>query len=258
DQVNCPFYLKTGACRFGDSCGRNHPYPEKSVTILIKNMYEGMPVQLADEDNDDNLEIEEAEKAINATRGRWYAGKQLICEYCPVTKWKSAICGYYERNKCPKGIQCNFLHVYKNPGNLYAEADKDYEYLSRKSSVDIAESTTHPTVTPVDEKSQSLILSESSNVTKHARSPSRDESQPNHPSSHDRSRTRSQHKGRSPRSTFKLNSEKSRHRSRSRLRSKSRSRSPKRISRERNRHGKGRNHKCSSKDYNHGQQDVKI
>ncbi|CAG8466092.1 4790_t:CDS:2 [Acaulospora colombiana] len=61
DQVNCPFYLKTGACRFGDSCGRHHSYPDKSATILIKNMYEGMPVQLADEDNDDNLEFDEIE-----------------------------------------------------------------------------------------------------------------------------------------------------------------------------------------------------
>lgn len=57
DQINCPFYLKTGACRYGGLCGRHHPYPDKSVTILIKNMYEGMPIQLADEDNDDNLEV---------------------------------------------------------------------------------------------------------------------------------------------------------------------------------------------------------
>ncbi|CAG8827528.1 20722_t:CDS:2, partial [Dentiscutata erythropus] len=56
DQINCPFYLKTGACRYDNLCGRHHPYPDKSVTILIKNMYEGMPIQLADEDNDDNLE----------------------------------------------------------------------------------------------------------------------------------------------------------------------------------------------------------
>ncbi|RHZ69690.1 hypothetical protein Glove_280g19 [Diversispora epigaea] len=61
DQINCPFYLKTGACRYDDLCGRHHPYPDKSVTILIKNMYEGMPIQLADEDNDDNLEFDEVE-----------------------------------------------------------------------------------------------------------------------------------------------------------------------------------------------------
>ncbi|RIB19407.1 hypothetical protein C2G38_1965299, partial [Gigaspora rosea] len=141
DQINCPFYFKTGACRYGSSCGRHHSYPDKSVTILIKNMYEGMPVRLADEDNDDNLEVSErhyheffedvhsefqqygtivqfkvcsnfqmhlrgnvyvqfskeceAEQALRTIRGRWYAGKQLICEYCPVTNWRSAICGSY-------------------------------------------------------------------------------------------------------------------------------------------------------------------
>ncbi|CAG8570080.1 2763_t:CDS:2 [Cetraspora pellucida] len=174
DQINCPFYLKTGACRYGSSCGRHHSYPDKGVTILIKNMYEGMPVQLADEDNDDNLEYDEveaerhyheffedvhsefqqygtivqfkvcnnfqmhlrgnvyvqfskeyeAEQALKTIRGRWYAGKQLICEYCPVTNWRSAICGHYEKNKCPKGIHCNFLHVFKNPGGLYSSSSK--------------------------------------------------------------------------------------------------------------------------------------
>nr|CAG8447420.1 4007_t:CDS:10 [Entrophospora candida] len=90
DQINCPFYIKTGACRYGEQCGRIHPYPEISNTILIKNMYEGMPIQLADEDNDDNLE---AKKALESINGRWYAGKQLRYEFCPVTKWKPAICG---------------------------------------------------------------------------------------------------------------------------------------------------------------------
>jgi hypothetical protein len=38
---------------------------------------------------------DEAKWAIENIRGRWYAGKQLICDYCPVTKWKPAICGNY-------------------------------------------------------------------------------------------------------------------------------------------------------------------
>ncbi|CAG8441957.1 2523_t:CDS:2 [Ambispora gerdemannii] len=184
DEQLCSFYLKTGACRYGDLCDRYHPYPEKSVTILVRNMYVGMPVQLADEENDDNLEFddeeaerhyfeffedvhseflshgkivqfkvcsnfqphlrgnvyvqyekeEEAERALESIRGRWYAGKQLIAEYCPVTKWKSAICGVHERNKCPKGIHCNFLHVFKNPRGLYKQTDLDYEVPHRRKS----------------------------------------------------------------------------------------------------------------------------
>ena len=36
---------------------------------------------------------EECLKAYQMFNGRWYAQKQLSCEFCPVQKWKSAICG---------------------------------------------------------------------------------------------------------------------------------------------------------------------
>ncbi|KAH7866220.1 hypothetical protein Vadar_017279 [Vaccinium darrowii] len=41
DKAHCPFHLKTGACRFGSRCSRVHFYPDKSCTLLIKNMYSG-------------------------------------------------------------------------------------------------------------------------------------------------------------------------------------------------------------------------
>jgi hypothetical protein len=41
DKAHCPFHHKTAACRFGDRCSRVHFYPDKSCTILIKNMYNG-------------------------------------------------------------------------------------------------------------------------------------------------------------------------------------------------------------------------
>lgn len=41
DKAHCPFHLKTGACRFGIRCSRVHFYPDKSCTLLIKNMYNG-------------------------------------------------------------------------------------------------------------------------------------------------------------------------------------------------------------------------
>lgn len=41
DKAHCPFHLKTGACRFGQRCSRVHFYPDKSCTLLIKNMYNG-------------------------------------------------------------------------------------------------------------------------------------------------------------------------------------------------------------------------
>ena len=36
---------------------------------------------------------EECAKAYALFNARWYASKQLSCEFSPVTKWKSAICG---------------------------------------------------------------------------------------------------------------------------------------------------------------------
>src|SRR5688500_11403687 len=36
---NCPFYLKTGSCRYGPQCGKKHPYPPVSHTVMIRNMY---------------------------------------------------------------------------------------------------------------------------------------------------------------------------------------------------------------------------
>lgn len=41
DKAHCPFHIKTGACRFGSRCSRVHFYPDKSCTMLIKNMYNG-------------------------------------------------------------------------------------------------------------------------------------------------------------------------------------------------------------------------
>lgn len=41
DKAHCPFHIKTGACRFGLRCNRVHYYPDKSTTLLIKNMYNG-------------------------------------------------------------------------------------------------------------------------------------------------------------------------------------------------------------------------
>jgi len=66
---------------------------------------------------------EECAKAFALFNARWYASKQLSCEFSPVTKWKSAICGLFERNRCPRGKNCNFLHVYQNPRNEFNHRD---------------------------------------------------------------------------------------------------------------------------------------
>ena len=60
DTHNCAFFLKTGACRFGDRCSKQHPRPPSSVTLLIPAMYEslGLKEQMLDErDQDTALEV---------------------------------------------------------------------------------------------------------------------------------------------------------------------------------------------------------
>ncbi|XP_052359127.1 U2 small nuclear ribonucleoprotein auxiliary factor 35 kDa subunit-related protein 2 isoform X2 [Oncorhynchus keta] len=178
DRANCPFFLKTGACRFGDRCSRKHVHPPSSLTLMIRGMFAtfGMDQRSRDDyDTDACLEHSEEEvqqqfvdfyedvlpefrtagkvvqfkvscnfephlrgnvyvqfdteeqckEAFMMFNGRWYAGKQLQCEFSPVTRWKTAICGLFDRQKCPKGKHCNFLHVYRNPGNEFWEADRD-------------------------------------------------------------------------------------------------------------------------------------
>ncbi|XP_029603479.1 U2 small nuclear ribonucleoprotein auxiliary factor 35 kDa subunit-related protein 2 isoform X2 [Salmo trutta] len=178
DRANCPFFLKTGACRFGDRCSRKHVHPPASPTLMIRGMFAtfGMDQRSRDDyDTDACLEHSEEEvqqqfvdfyedvlpefrtagkvvqfkvscnfephlrgnvyvqfdteeqcrEAFMMFNGRWYAGKQLQCEFSPVTRWKTAICGLFDRQKCPKGKHCNFLHVYRNPGNEFWEADRD-------------------------------------------------------------------------------------------------------------------------------------
>ncbi|CAL8351734.1 unnamed protein product [Merluccius merluccius] len=178
DVQNCPFFLKTGACRFGDRCSRKHAYPTSSSTLMIRGMFVTFGMDQChrdDYDTDASLEHSEEDlrehflefyhdvlpefqslgrvvqfkvscnfephlrgnvyvqfdteehclEAYQKFNGRWYAGKQLHCELCPVTRWKNAICGLFNKLKCPKGKHCNFLHVFRNPGNEFWEADRD-------------------------------------------------------------------------------------------------------------------------------------
>ncbi|KAJ3594011.1 hypothetical protein NHX12_006343 [Muraenolepis orangiensis] len=178
DVQNCPFFLKTGACRFGDRCSRKHIHPTSSSTLMIRGMFVTFGMNQChrdDYDTDASLEHSEEDlhelflefyhdvlpefqslgrvlqfkvscnyephlrgnvyvqfdteehcmEAYQKFNGRWYAGKQLYCELCPVTRWKNAICGLFNKLKCPKGKNCNFLHVFRNPGNEFWEADRD-------------------------------------------------------------------------------------------------------------------------------------
>ncbi|KAI5063919.1 hypothetical protein GOP47_0020589 [Adiantum capillus-veneris] len=175
DKTHCPFHIKTGVCRFGANCSRAHVYPDKSCTLLIKNMYHGPGLPM---EHDEGLEhtdeevaqsyrdffedvhgeflkhgelvnfkvcrnesshlrgnvyaqfesVESAIAAYHAINGRFFAGKQITCEFVVVTRWRAALCGEYMRSHhrvCSHGTACNFLHCFKNPRGLYDWADWD-------------------------------------------------------------------------------------------------------------------------------------
>ncbi|XP_006834294.1 PREDICTED: U2 small nuclear ribonucleoprotein auxiliary factor 35 kDa subunit-related protein 2-like [Chrysochloris asiatica] len=187
-RVYCPFYNKTGACRFGDRCSRKHNLPASSPTLLIKSMFTtfGMEQCRMDDDDDPDASLEysveetyqqflelyddvlpefksvgkvvqfkvscnsephlrgnvyvqyqseeECQAALSLFNGRWYAGRQLHCEFCPVTRWQMAVCDLFETQQCTRGKHCNFLHVFRNPNNEFREADRSRYLPSGRTS----------------------------------------------------------------------------------------------------------------------------
>ncbi|KAL9253368.1 Zinc finger CCCH domain-containing protein [Drosera capensis] len=175
DKAHCPFHLKTGVCRFGTRCSRVHFYPDKSCTLLVKNMYGGPGLaweqdeglEYTDEEVAHSFEdfyedvhteflkfgeilnfkvctngsshlrgnvyvhyksLESAVLAYHSINGRYFAGKQITCEFINVTRWKVAICGEYMKSRlknCSRGSACNFIHCFRNPGGDYEWADWD-------------------------------------------------------------------------------------------------------------------------------------
>lgn len=51
-----------------------------------------------------------AEKALRSLTGRFYAGRVIQPEFCPVTELSDARCRQYDDAQCSRGGFCNFLH----------------------------------------------------------------------------------------------------------------------------------------------------
>ncbi|XP_029639367.1 U2 small nuclear ribonucleoprotein auxiliary factor 35 kDa subunit-related protein 2 isoform X1 [Octopus sinensis] len=60
----CSFFAKTGACRFGERCSRNHPEPEVCTTLVFPGMYTHMTLDNAQDDYDTDLTLEFEEGEI--------------------------------------------------------------------------------------------------------------------------------------------------------------------------------------------------
>ncbi|KAF4517228.1 hypothetical protein B566_EDAN005282 [Ephemera danica] len=61
----------------------------------------------------------DALKVCRALVGRWYAGRRLQPQFVTIPNWKSAICGLQDIGRCPKGRNCNFIHMFRNPGGQF-------------------------------------------------------------------------------------------------------------------------------------------
>lgn len=66
---------------------------------LVGNVY----VKFYDEDD--------AMKALDGLRGRYYAGRPVAIELSPVTDFREARCRQYDVGECNRGGFCNFMHL---------------------------------------------------------------------------------------------------------------------------------------------------
>ncbi|KAJ1498112.1 hypothetical protein HMI54_009662 [Coelomomyces lativittatus] len=56
----------------------------------------------------------DAAKCVESLNNRFYAGRPLYAELCPVTDFREACCRQHEAGECNRGGFCNFMHL-KHP-----------------------------------------------------------------------------------------------------------------------------------------------
>ncbi|TQD80089.1 hypothetical protein C1H46_034374 [Malus baccata] len=150
DKAHCPFHLKTGGCRFGQRCSRVHFCPDKSSTLLIKNMYNGPGLAW---EQDEGLEYTDEE--VERCYEEFYEDVHMeflkfgeiisfkVCRngafhlrgnvYIHYKSMDSAVVAYQSVNgryfagkqTCSRGTAFNFIHCFRNPGGDYEWADSD-------------------------------------------------------------------------------------------------------------------------------------
>eukprot|EP00735_Rhodelphis_limneticus_P012714 TRINITY_DN6048_c0_g1::TRINITY_DN6048_c0_g1_i1::g.25630::m.25630 TRINITY_DN6048_c0_g1::TRINITY_DN6048_c0_g1_i1::g.25630 ORF type:complete len:419 (+),score=6.79,sp/Q6AUG0/U2AFB_ORYSJ/64.13/1e-83,zf-CCHC/PF00098.18/2.7e-08,zf-CCHC/PF00098.18/3.3e-07,zf-CCCH/PF00642.19/2.4e-06,zf-CCCH/PF00642.19/7.2e-05,RRM_5/PF13893.1/1e-10,RRM_1/PF00076.17/2.6e+03,RRM_1/PF00076.17/1.2e-08,RRM_6/PF14259.1/0.00018,RRM_6/PF14259.1/8.9e+03,DUF1777/PF08648.7/0.00049,Nup35_RRM_2/PF14605.1/0.0017,zf-CCHC_3/PF13917.1/4. len=54
---------------------------------------------------------EDAQKALEALKGRYYNGRPIVVEFSPVTDFVEARCRQFEEGSCTRGGYCNFMHL---------------------------------------------------------------------------------------------------------------------------------------------------
>lgn len=54
---------------------------------------------------------EESKRCLEDLNGKYYAGRIIYGEYCPVTDFREAKCRQYNDGTCERGGYCNFMHL---------------------------------------------------------------------------------------------------------------------------------------------------
>ena len=83
---------------------------------MIGNVY----VKFSDE--------EEADVALKTLHGRFYAGRQLECEFSSVTDFRDSRCRSFDQDFCNREVWCNFMHVREPSKSLREYLRKTYNY----------------------------------------------------------------------------------------------------------------------------------
>jgi len=155
DPVNCSFFLRTGCCRHGDSCPKEHSWPPFGTTILFQHLwiapkrilakkkarsrhYDAFVEDLLEEclkyghvsniltvaNMGDHMvgntfvrfeDEEQAAKCLAGLTGRYYAGRKVHAVYSPVVDLNLSQCRDYELDSCTRGQFCNFAHFMPLP-----------------------------------------------------------------------------------------------------------------------------------------------
>ncbi|KAK3594908.1 hypothetical protein CHS0354_020565 [Potamilus streckersoni] len=212
----------------------------------------------------------EAQEAFAQFNGRYYGGKILSCQFVDIAEWRKAICGLFASKKCPKGKNCNFLHVFHNPNNEFWRADRDYDTPARNNHQSQRRHHSDHRYKRISRSRSRSRSNRSRSRSKRSRSRSQSKSKRSHRHSKSSSKSRSNRKRKISKSRSGSRSRYSRARSRSRSRdrySKSRSSSyddceryPKRKSRSRSRsvdRKSSRRSRSKSRSYNRQKKQAK-
>lgn len=94
---------------------------ENLADHMIGNVY----VKFADEDF--------AAAAVTSMNGRFYAGRQLVCEFSPVSDFRDSRCRQYDEEYCSRESYCNFMHVREPSRSLRTHLEKQYGYTGGRT-----------------------------------------------------------------------------------------------------------------------------